>query len=200
MKTKKFIAIFSWFAIGMLTASLPLRADPISPPSDLNVKNTVPSPLATQVLEDLHRTNAMEIEMGKLAQTRASSPEVQAYAQTLVADHEEAQKKVTNLASDRNLSIGQANQTSSGETATTYKNDSIGELNTLKGTDFDRSFLKQMVTDHTKTLKMLRAAESKLTDAQDVKKLTVELIPVLERHLSKANDLLKRVGKKQHAG
>ncbi len=71
--------------------------------------------------------------MGKLAQSKSSTPEVQAYAQTLVTDHEEAQKKVTNLASDRNLSIGQSNETSSGETATTYKNDSMAGLNSLKG-------------------------------------------------------------------
>jgi len=102
---------------------------------------------------------------------------------------------VTNLASDRNLSIGQSNQTSSGETASTYKNDSMSSMNGLKGNDFDRAFLRQMVADHRESSKMLRGAESKLSDTPDVKKLVMETIPIVERHLSKANDLLKLIEK-----
>jgi putative membrane protein len=181
----------------ILTAGIAMyvAADPISPPDRVGVPSTVPSVFADQILTDLHRGNAKELEMGKLAQAKASTPNVRAYAQTLVTDHEEAQKKVTNIASDRNLSIGEANETSSGETATTYKNDAMAQINTLKGKKFDVAFLKEMIADHTQMSKMLRNAESKLDDAPDVKKLVMETIPVIERHLSKANDLLKQIQK-----
>lgn len=182
--------------LSLTPTTVPLLADPISPPTTVGVANTVPSSYANQILEELHRTNASEIEMGKLAQAKAISPSVQAFAQTLVTDHEEAQKKVTNVASDRNVSIGQSNEASSGQTATTYKDDSISRLNTLKGAEFDRLYLKQMIDGHTKVIKTLRGAESKLGNAKDVQKLVTELIPVYERHLSKANDLLKNLNKK----
>ena len=69
------------------------------------------------------------------------------------------------------------------------------QLNTLKGNEFDRAFLKQMVADHTKSDQMLRAAQTKLDDAPDVKSLVTQLIPVIDQHLSRANDLLKQAEK-----
>ncbi len=163
--------------------------------SRLGVESTIPNAAATQVLMDLHRINAMEIEMGKMAQSKSPTAEVRQYGATLVTDHESAQKRVTALASDRNVSVGQKNETPSGESATTYKNDSMSHLNTLKGKAFDRAFLKQMVADHTQAAQMLRRAESMLADANDVKMLVKEVIPVVERHLSLANDLLRQVEK-----
>jgi putative membrane protein len=195
MKTHHQMAMLAC-TFSLFTVPLVWAADPTSAaPDRLGVESTVPSPTANQVLTDIHRINAMEIDMGKLAQTQASSPAVRGYAQVLVQDHENAQKRVTNLASDRNLSIGQKNETSSGESATTFKDTSIAQLNSLKGAAFDRAFLKQMVSDHNDAAKMLRSAESKLSDSPDVKKLVTSLIPVIEQHLSKANDLLKKMGK-----
>jgi putative membrane protein len=193
---KKTIQTAAFVATLTLVSALLFAAGPISPPNRIGVENTVQNPFANQVLADLHRTNAMEVEMGKLAQSKSTTPEIRQYAQVLITDHEEAQKKVTNLASDRNLSIGESNETSSGETATTYKNDSLAQLNSLKGREFDRAFLKQMVADHDKSAKMLRSVLSTLDDAPDVKSLVTQLIPVIEKHLSKANDLLKQNARK----
>jgi putative membrane protein len=189
-KTVFVLALFNAVAVSFLLAE-----NPMSEPNRVGVQSTAQNPFANQVLLDLHRTNAMEVDMGKLAQSKSNTPAVREYAQDLVTDHEEAQKKVTSLASDRNLFIGESNETSSGETATTYKNDSMNQLDMLKGDDFDRAFLKQMVADHTKSDQTLRAAQSKLDDAPDVKSLVTQLIPVIERHLSRANDLLKQAEK-----
>ena len=187
--------IASLIVFSIVTSPGAFAADPMPPASAPSAQSTVPNPEANMVLTELQRSNAAEIEMGKLAQSKSPNASIREYGQTLVSDYQDAQKKVIALASDRNLSFATANDTSSGESASPHKNAAMESLNTLKGAAFDRSFLKQMVADHTKVVSMLRDARPKLTDAPDVEAFVVELIPVLEKHLSKANDLLKQAGK-----
>jgi putative membrane protein len=184
-------------AIVVAVISTSRAADPIAVPDRTGINATVPNAAANQLLTDLHRINAHEIEMGKLAQSKSPDQSVRDYGHMLVQHHEAAQKKVIALASDRNISLGQANElTTTGQNATTHKNSQMSKLDSLKGEAFDRGFLKDTIEGHSQTLKKLRSSAAKLTNAPEVSALANGLIPVIEKHLGRANELVQQVGKK----
>ena len=81
---------------------------PAGAPSSLNPKE---SKTATRILNDLHKTNAKEIALGRLAQDRATTASVKEYAQMLVTDHESADKKVMDFAQANAITLTSATTT-----------------------------------------------------------------------------------------
>src|SRR5438105_8140959 len=60
------------------------------------------------VLNQVHRTNLMEIRMGQLAQRNGSSAKVKQFGAKLVRDHQAADQKVTALAKQLGITLAAA--------------------------------------------------------------------------------------------
>ena len=71
---------------------------------------------AKRVLTEIHEVNALEITLGRLAQTKAESQTIKDYAQMLVTEHESADKKVMDFAIANNIML--ASTTTTGQPAT----------------------------------------------------------------------------------
>ncbi len=94
------------------------------------------------VLGQLHHSNQMEIEMGKLAQDKGQSKDVKSFGRTLVTDHTAADKKVVALAKQEKIDLTAA--------MPPMKNDQMAPLKAAVGAEFDRAFASAMLEDHTK--------------------------------------------------
>lgn len=121
-----------------------------------------------------------EVELGKLATEKASSPDVKQFGQRMVDDHSKANDQLKQVASEKGVTM--PDQLSAKDAATKAK------LEKLSGDSFDRAYMKDMVTDHTKDVSEFRM-ESKDAKDPDVKSFASQTLPTLEEHLKQAKSI-----------
>ncbi|MGA9769534.1 MAG: DUF4142 domain-containing protein [Blastocatellia bacterium] len=137
------------------------------------------------VMETAH-SGMMEVELAKMGVDKASSDEVKQYAQRLVDDHTKANDELTQLASQKGISIGE-------DPKAMMKGQSMKDkLSKLSGADFDREFISLMVKDHTKEVKEFEDASTKAKD-MEVKDWAAKTLPTLREHLQMARDINSKV-------
>jgi putative membrane protein len=66
-------------------------------------------------------------------------------------------------------------------------------LKSASGADFDRAFSKTMVDDHKKDITAVKTAMAQTADPK-LKGLLKSTLPVLEKHLDIAKQLVEKVG------
>jgi putative membrane protein len=105
-------------------------------------------------LEKLHAGNQAEIQSGKLAQRSATNADVKAFGEKMVTDHTQMDQQLTSMAQAQGVSL-------EGKEFTKAHKDAQKRMTKLAkktGADFDKAYVKDMVSDHEK-------------DADDVKDL-----------------------------
>jgi len=118
-----------------------------------------------------------EVALGNLALQRAQSDSVKQFAQQMVTDHTAANTELTQLAAGKNVTL---------PTALDAKHQAmVDKLSKLSGADFDREYMKMMVNDHEKAVKMFQDQSQKGTDA-DAKAFAAKTLPTLQSHLQLA--------------
>jgi len=109
-----------------------------------------------------------EVELGKLAQQKASSDAVKQFGKRMEDDHSKANDKLKSLASAKGVELPAPD-----------KKD-VSKLQDKSGADFDRDYMKHMVSDHKKDISAFeKAAKSK---DPEVKAFASETLPTLQEH------------------
>src|SRR5262249_3444052 len=88
-------------------------------------------------LTKLIESNVAEVELGKIASSKATNPRVKEFAETMVKDHTEALDKLQALSGAPSNIKPNAKQKLIAE-----------RLSKLSGAEFDREYIKAMVTEH----------------------------------------------------
>jgi putative membrane protein len=140
------------------------------------------------VLRSLHRSNQMEIEMGRLAQYQGHANGVTTLATTVVLEHTQADQQVAALAEREKIDL-----TAAAPAAAMKDDKAMAKLSRLKGMAFDKAFARAMLDDHTHALHEARAALDRTTDTR-LKLLLLSLIPVIEQHRDIAQRLVDTLG------
>lgn len=140
-----------------------------------------------KVLEMMAEANIAEINAGKLALSKASNPEVKAYAQRMVDEHTKSLAEVQALAHAKGVELPK-------ESNVKHKaKESM--LKALSGDIFDRTYVKQSGRrDHRVTHEQLRDNMDKIKDP-DIKALAMKMRPVVEQHLMAADELIARTAR-----
>ena len=144
------------------------------------------------VLSQIHQGNLTEIALGKLAEDKASAPEVRAYAEQLVQDHTSvdgtivamAQKKGTPLR-DRTVSSRQGRK--GAQSASPFEH----KLTSASGFKFDQLFLEQAGSDHQRLIQRLQQDREDAND-DELEALIDKIVPILEQHRELAQILMKK--------
>ena len=126
-----------------------------------------------------------EVELGKLAQEKSSSPSVKEFGAMMVSDHSAANEKLEGIAAGKGIDL--PTSPGAGEMATKAK------LEVLKGTSFDESYIKGMIKDHEEDIKEFQkeAASGRDPDAKAFAKAT---LPTLQAHLKKIQSIAASAG------
>jgi putative membrane protein len=131
--------------------------------------------------------NNGEIEVGKLAETKASNADVKAYAKMLVADHTKMLNDVKSLATAQ--SVTPDTTMDDVRDLMGHSRDELKDLtDKAKGADWDKDFIGKMVDDHQKVLDKLQDAVKNTADSTLTKALT-EASGKVQEHLTKAQEL-----------
>jgi putative membrane protein len=119
----------------------------------------------------------MEVQLGELAQQKASSPRVKAFGAMMVRDHTKANDELKSLAGMKNITL----PPSPGEDHM----DHIKNLSKKSGKEFDKDYMKMMVDDHKDDIDAFEKAGNNGKDA-DIKAFASKTLPVLRTHLDSA--------------
>jgi putative membrane protein len=122
-----------------------------------------------------------EVELARMALTRASSDAVKQYAQKMIDDHTPANSELMGIASSKGISL---------PTAPDAKMRAMmAKMQNLSGAAFDREYIMMAGSkDHQKMEKLFRDESMKGRDA-DLKAFAAKTLPVVQMHLQMARDL-----------
>ncbi|HTI48577.1 MAG TPA: DUF4142 domain-containing protein [Casimicrobiaceae bacterium] len=118
-----------------------------------------------------------EVQLGQLAAQKAQSAEVKQFGQKMVDDHTKANEQLKQIASSKNVELPTAIE---GSAKREYD-----RLSKMSGADFDREYMKHMVSDHKKDVKEF-SDEAKSGKDSDVKQFASSTLPTLQQHLQLA--------------
>ena len=131
-----------------------------------------------------------EVELGKLATERASNPDVKKFGERMVNDHTKANDQLKEVASSKNVTLPKS--LDAKDEATKKR------LSSLSGAAFDRAYMTDMVTDHTKDVAEFRRESSSAKDAA-VKDFATQTLPTLQDHLQEAKKIAPETQKASSA-
>ena len=121
-----------------------------------------------------------EVQLGRLAATRASSPAVRQFGQQMVEDHSKAGNELTQLAARKNIQLPT-------ELKAEHKA-LMDKLSQLSGADFDKAYVDGMVDDHAHDAEEFQAQSNGGSDP-DVKAFAAKTLPVIRHHLQMIKDI-----------
>ncbi|HXS11096.1 MAG TPA: DUF4142 domain-containing protein [Acidobacteriaceae bacterium] len=135
-------------------------------------------------LTEASKGNYDEIQLGKLAEQKATNPAVKAFGRRMVTDHTKLGAKMKPYADEWGITQP------SGLSEDGQKE--YDKLNSMSGADFDKEYISDMVSDHSKDLD---AFTKEVEDTKDAKfKVTVEQgKSVVAAHKNMAYDLKKKL-------
>ncbi len=175
----------------------PTNATPVAGPTSADVPREGPTagnaeaqpvtPMTDgQILEVTHTANAGEIEQAKIALSRTTDARVRSFAQMMVRDHSQADKKGMVVAKKAGVERTTSPASQSLETDT---DGATGTLKTDSRTDFDKDYVATQIREHQSVLDAID--KTLLTDATspDVKAYLSEVRAAVAAHLQHAQDL-----------
>lgn len=138
-------------------------------------------------IEQASMGNRAEIELGEIAAARSTTPEVQAFGQRMVAEHQPAQNELRSLADDKDVESNFKNELDAQHQ--TLKT----QLLTLTGYQFDTAYMNSQVRDHQK---MITLFESQINSGNDqqVKAYANKYLPHIQMHLTEATTIANSLG------
>ena len=138
-----------------------------------------------QFLNDLAKNNAMQITIGFLAIEKGSTDDVKKFGRDLIDSRIKSNKNLMELASRKNLFIplGQMEM----------KNDQINQISQQPGAEFDKAFIKLVISENAKAQSNLQRYLSQVQD-KDTRDFANQNLSDVGDRLSDARDLGGNLG------
>jgi putative membrane protein len=146
-----------------------------------------------QIASIVVTANQVDIDAGKLAESKATNAEVKEFGRRMVVDHTGVNKSATDLAAKLKLTP-QDNPTSQSLKAGGEKN--VSHLKGLSGAAFDQAYVDHEVTYHQQVLDALDTTLIPNAKNEELKSLLVKTRPAFVAHLEHAKHLQSALSKK----
>jgi len=175
------------FVLGLAALGGYLYVAPAALAKDDNKKDAEKALPDNDFLVKAATGNAMEITLGAIALRQGASESVRQFGQRLLTDHRSANQTLGLIAREQKITLPQ--QVSQEDLKV------VDKFSRLKGNDFDRQFIDQMVADHEKDVSLYEA-QAKETKDRHLKKYIDKTLPVIKRHLKIARKLQAKAEKR----
>lgn len=185
------VVLAAFSSIGMVTAASAQTSNDKMAGANSGTSSAKLAPADRQFIRKAAEGGLAEVELGKLATEKADSSEVKQFGQRMVDDHTKANDQLKQVASEKGVTVPE--KLSAKDAATKAR------LEKLSGKAFDRAYMHDMVTDHTKDVSDFRM-ESKRAKDSDVKNFASQTLPTLQDHLKQAKSLAPKPTKKAASG
>lgn len=171
-----------------MTCTMALAAAILLPGAVRAESASEPDAAARTFMQNAAVGGMAEVQLGKLAQEKASSDAVKQFGARMVQDHGKANAELKTLASKQDVTL---------PTELDAKHKAEQErLSKLSGAAFDRAYVEAMVEDHQHDVEAFRKAAQSVDDP-DVKAFAARTLPTLEEHLTLVKQLQTQVSSRE---
>jgi len=151
------------------------------------------TPNDAQIAHIVVTANTVDIDAGKLAETKASNAEVKQFGETMVKDHTAVNKQATDLA--KKLGVKPEDNATSRSLAQGGR-DNLAHLKELKkGGDFDKAYVDQEVAYHQAVIDAIDKTLIPNAKNAELKDLLQKSRPAFVAHLDHAKMIQSKLGK-----
>jgi putative membrane protein len=142
------------------------------------------------IVESLMTADSLEVLTGKAGQKKATDPEVQQFAATLVADHQKGHDQMAALAKQ----LGIRPEPVKGDTAKLHQQHVSAKMQAAPtGTAFDTLYAHHGVRDHSHDIAETQGLMAQAQNPQLKSFIQDSVMPVLRKHLQSASALTLRL-------
>jgi len=145
-----------------------------------------------QIASIVVTANQVDIDAGKLAETKGSKADVKAFGKQMVTDHTGVNKQATALVTKLKVTP-EDNATS--KSLKSGGEDNLKNLRTLKGAAFDKAYVDHEVAYHQAVLDAVDKTLIPNAKNEELKALLVKVRPAFVAHLEHAKHLQSTLGK-----
>ena len=135
--------------------------------------------------------NSAEVALGQIVAGKTKNPAVKQFAQMMVKDHTAALNELQELAQSKNLNFNDALPEDAQSLQTKLSSDT--------GTQLDKDYMDSMIEDHQKDVQEFTDQSQKAKDP-DLKQWASKTLPILQKHLEKAQQIDAKLNKGKTSG
>ncbi|AXF25446.1 hypothetical protein CUJ89_33795 [Burkholderia pyrrocinia] len=154
-------------------------------------------PTDPQIAAIVVTANQVDIDAGKLAESKTHSKDVKAFAQRMITDHTGVNQAATDLVHKLGVTP-EANATS--QSLQQGGDANLANLKTLSGKGFDQAYIDHEVTYHESVIDALDKTLIPNAKNAELKALLVKVRPAFVAHLDHAKRLQATLGKSHEKG
>jgi putative membrane protein len=143
-------------------------------------------PTDAQIAHIVVTANQVDINAGKLAESKGSNKDVKAFAKQMVTDHTGVNKQATALV--KKLKVNPEDNPTS-KSLMSGGEDNLKKLKGLKGKDFDKAYIDNEVAYHQAVLDAIDKTLVPNAKNEDLKALIVKVQPAFVAHLEHAKHI-----------
>ena len=150
------------------------------------------SPSDAQIASIVVTANQVDIDAGKLVESKGSNADIKAFGKQMVTDHTGVNKQAVALVTKLKVSP-EDNATS--QSLKKGGEDNVKNLKTLSGAAFDRAYIEHEVAYHEQVIDALDKTLVPSTQNAELKNLLVSVRPAFVAHLEHAKMVQAKLGK-----
>ena len=150
------------------------------------------APNDAQIASIVVTANTVDIDAGKLAESKSGNAEVKAFAQRMITDHTGVNQSAVDLVTKLKVTP-QDNPTSESLKSGGEKN--VANLKGLSGAAFDKAYIDHEVTYHEQVLDAIDKTLIPNAKNEELKALLVKVRPAFVAHLDHAKMIQAKLGK-----
>jgi putative membrane protein len=139
-----------------------------------------------QFAQKAYDDSLAEVTLARLALKNSGSSEVKEFANLMIKDHSAASEELKKIISEENIRLS--------DKPDDKAKDMAEKLTSLKGKDFDRAYMDDMVDDHEDSVDLFQEYVKDGENAQ-LKQFATKTLPKLQGHLEKAKALDDKLGR-----
>ena len=136
-------------------------------------------------LQELSQSNRVEVQLGRMAEQKATNPKVKDFARQMVNDHSKLQNQLEDFTAKRNFTLSTS--------TTPQQQNMVDQLQGMSGNEFDKQYMTRMLQDHKQDVAKV---QQHMTTSQDpaVQDLARKTLPFLENHVRIAENIAGEMG------
>jgi putative membrane protein len=158
--------------LGAVTWSCTPEKDSVKQAQEQNQNSAIDENIS-KFLTEAADARMMDIELGKLAKERGTTPEIRQYGDRMVTDQSRLLQDLRTLAASKNIALP--------STLSNEKAEGLADIKDEQGVEFDKKFMRMMTQDHKRDVRAFDDA----TDFkdQDVERFASMNLSMVESHL-----------------
>jgi len=141
------------------------------------------APKPEEFAQSAAQSDGYELAAAQTALAQSRNPQVRAFAQRMIADHEQMARALADAAKASGLEPPHPHV---GGDQSRF----LASLQSLRGDDFDREYGRQQMLAHTSALTVMRSYAEKGSDP-NLRRMAASSVPTIESHLQAARQLMQ---------